>query len=278
MKYSENYHLYLPEGSDFVSPEQYNDNFEAIDGKLKELETTTASHKHGIGDLTGVAATGHKHAAGDITSGVFAEARIPYIVDWRGLTKTDMAANLNVSVTSGGGTTAGVNFTFPFSAALAARPKRIIAKIGAGTGGNWVQNGVSIANKPEIVILDMCYTGSNLSGTVSGEFRASGQDAATPGEWVTVPLIGGEWANSEIFRYGGDERGYTGWHGFGGGAFMRASIPGATDAAHAYGFYVGNFAYNSTGITCRFTPQGSAAGSTSYTKKLTFFARFYIFE
>ncbi|WP_251447047.1 hypothetical protein [Vermiculatibacterium agrestimuris] len=54
MKYSENYHLYLPEGSDFVTPEQYNDNFKALDTKLKAVETAAESvvgHTHGMADI-----------------------------------------------------------------------------------------------------------------------------------------------------------------------------------------------------------------------------------
>lgn len=59
MRYSENYHLYLPEGSDFVSPEQFNSNFNAIDTKLKEVETEAKK------------VSGHTHAAEDLKPGTF---------------------------------------------------------------------------------------------------------------------------------------------------------------------------------------------------------------
>lgn len=54
MKYSKNYHLYLPEGSDFVSPEQYNNNFETLDTKLKAVEAQAeqvVGHTHGMADI-----------------------------------------------------------------------------------------------------------------------------------------------------------------------------------------------------------------------------------
>ena len=292
MRYSENYGLYLPEGSDFVTPEQYNDNFETLDGKLQEMEdglapkahthsfgeltgVAAASHQHGIGDLTGVAAAGHKHAAGDITSGVFAEARIPYIVDWTGLTCIDGPTTLNQNVACGNGLSTQTNFLIPFQAALVARPKRVIAKI--GTASNWVVSGVDPITKPDFVLLDMSYVGNKLYGTVSGEFRASGQNADTPGEWVTAPLNGTQWNDAEIFYFSGDERGYKTWNGFGGAAFFKATMADPGNEKHIYGFYVGSFDYDKTGITCKFTPKGSAAGSTTYTKKLTFYAVIYIF-
>lgn len=66
MKFSENYHLYLPEGSDFVSPEQFNGNFTELDKLLKAVDKKAEDAATSVGE--------HEHSAGEITPGTFTGA------------------------------------------------------------------------------------------------------------------------------------------------------------------------------------------------------------
>lgn len=91
MKYSQNYHLYLPEGSDYVTPEQYNANFVTLDGKLKEMGDSKANsiHGHGVDDISGVLSivkggTGHQTPEGALGALIGGTAA---------LASTELAAN-----------------------------------------------------------------------------------------------------------------------------------------------------------------------------------------
>lgn len=63
MQETTNYKFKKPEGSDFVSPEQYNENFDVLDAQLKAVDEKVEAAASSVGK--------HTHAAGDIGPGTF---------------------------------------------------------------------------------------------------------------------------------------------------------------------------------------------------------------
>lgn len=228
MKYSKYYHLYLPEGSDFISPEQYNDNFKTLENNLKE----------------------HTHDAGSIKSGVFDSDRVPYIVGWDHLDAAYYVTGLKQLISCGPTSGAVYNFTIPFPSPLTARPKRVIVRIG-NKNDNWVASGPG-RETPQCVVLDMNYVNGGTYGTISGMLRkaTSGDDGSDPGIWVTYPLMDNEWAKAELINYSGQPNGYKDWSGFGGVAFFasRVTPPTTQPEKQAFYFSVGEFTYDNIGV------------------------------
>lgn len=235
-------------------------------------------HRHRAEDVDGVA--GHKHSAEDINSGVLDKARVPYQVDAEHLIAAYQVVSLQQEINCGPNSNATYNFTIPFPTALAARPKRIIVRIGAN-GSNWGVGGPN-TDQPAFVVLDMAYVGSSLWGSVSGMHRKSrsGDDGLDVGTWVETPLNDNEWTSNEVFSYRGHTKGYLNWYGFGGNAFFptRTTVPTTAPTNEAFYFNIGSFSYDNAGIHFKIREQTLPAGWSTLTGKLSFRAKIFIFD
>lgn len=159
MRETTNYKLKLPEGTDFVSPEQYNANFEALDTKLKAVETEAGK----VGT--------HTHSAADINSGVMASERLPYLTDGSRFDHQTDITYINQTVAAGSSAT----ITIPFDYTMSARPAKVILRIRNGHP-NSVSSILGHATKDLVVEL-FSRSGSGVDGWLYG---------ATGGEGSTV--------------------------------------------------------------------------------------------
>lgn len=280
MRYSENYGLYLPEGSDFVSPEQFNDNFTTLDRKLKVVEDKANSHKHGIAELTGVAAEGHKHSAGDIASGVLAKERVPYKTDAEHYDAFFRVTDLSQAVSCEKSQRNTYSFKIPFPVTQTERPARVLTRVGPNWG-NW-SLGRPSSSIPQFAVLDMAYGDDGIVGSISGVFRGSWTWANDYSEniwnWVKLPLIGSEWRNEEIISYsGGTTSGYADWTGFCGNAFFKSTIKPAESSSY-FGFNIGNISYDRTGIVLEIKSNAHPLNNVTQVGTLTFRADIFIFN
>ncbi len=171
MKYSDKYKLYLPEGSDYVTPEQFNENFLALERLIAALEA-------------------HKHAAGDVTSGTLAAARLPTVPINKGGTGATTAA---AALTALGAAAKNHDHTYTISGSYS----------GTGTGQR-----LALAGAPRwLLVQDM--SGGELAGVsivsalrspLAGVGRESVYISITTANAGTVTKVSGAYViNSTLY-------------------------------------------------------------------------------
>lgn len=281
MKYSTHYGLYLPEGTDFISPEQYNQNFETLEGKLKALD----GHRHGIGDLTGVAAAshthaaadllslpGHGHSAGEITSGVFAEARIPLLTEPTRLVGTVTAMEVTGEITAK--TNATRTVICPFNAARATIPRRVMLIVTGGSTGDAVSASVNTSSVREgrSCVVDMMRVGNTVDAFVetTAVIKAAGAEARYE---AVRRYLRNVHAEISVISYNGTSTTTAGTvpkadviSAFGGCAFFAGRTAGSANSAGTYILRasVGLFSYDQSQVTLTISGSSQTTGDQDY--------------
>ncbi len=227
MKETTNYKLKLPEGSDFVSPAPFNENFEVLDTKLKTVENEAGK------------VAGHKHAAGDISSGVFSDARVPYLVPMDRLAATVGPATYSEALAKDVDKT----FSFPFSKTLTERPRLVRLFIASGahdklTTDHWIAD-----NPDKTLVMELMYNGR--TGHFDAYFSGYSYRTNTP-EFVSSWFRGNVDAAVAGDYAGAIQASFTADNTMNGGAFAAAFGTGGSSVSHT--LWVKGFQYSKSAV------------------------------
>lgn len=213
MKYSENYHLALPDGSDFLSPSQYNENFQAIDSHLKTVEDEV-----------------NKAALDRIVAKI-------------------MGTSLNVKPTQ----REEIQVTIPFDHDVGHRPKMVLLVVTSGIGGAGKDPGsIAPEGRGGTTTIELMFneTTGKFDGYVNGMFGDDNYSSKEEPRYSYVRYlyrnldagsVSGAYVNGFPLRFrtpAAASDGALHWSGHGGVAFMPPTKANSD-------FRIGKFSYDS---------------------------------
>lgn len=250
MKYSENYHLYLPEGSDFVTPEQYNDNFKALDTKLKAVETAAER------------VVGHTHTAEEVVSGVLEAARVPYLTEPMRQVGTVLTAMVNEELQKG----TVKRYTFPFSAPLEHIPKRVVLIVDHDDAGKERLYPDASYLDGKFFCIDMMRAGNDVSAFVEAAVTVKKEDAEARSVYVRRYMERIH-TKDDVFYYSGSSKKENAARAdritsYGGNAFWDDHVPAeaGTSGARILLSDIGNFTYDARAVYFDLTLKQTSTG------------------